>query len=91
MPAQCGPPVGKYLAKNGPGLHHLALQVDDCAQAVQAVDAAGARMIDREPRGGAHGSRIAFVHPATAGGVLVELVQPAEDAGGPQIAMEEQV
>lgn len=90
-PLSADTPVGKYLAKNGPGLHHLALQVDDCAQAVQAVDAAGARMIDREPRGGAHGSRIAFVHPATAGGVLVELVQPAEDAGGPQIAMEEQV
>lgn len=84
-------PVGKYLAKNGPGLHHLALEVDDCADAVQAADAAGARMIDSQPRGGAHGSRIAFAHPATAGGVLVELVQPAEVAGGPQIAMEEQI
>jgi methylmalonyl-CoA/ethylmalonyl-CoA epimerase len=48
-------------------------------------------MIDQKPRGGSHGSRIAFVHPATAGGVLVELVQPADDAGGPKIAMDEEV
>jgi len=83
-------PVGKFLARSGPGLHHLALAVDDCAAAVEAADAAGARMIDDRPRGGAHGSRIAFVHPATAGGVLVELVQPADD-GGPQVALEEEI
>ena len=84
-------PVGRYLERNGPGLHHLALQVRDCAQAVAAAEQAGARMIDRKPRDGAHHSRIAFVHPAAAGGVLVEFVEPAAPSDGPRIALEEEL
>jgi len=82
-------PVGRYLQKNGPGMHHLALQVDDCATAARDAAAAGARMIDREPRRGAHDTRIAFVHPAASGGVLVEFVEPPAAPEGPQVSAEE--
>jgi LAO/AO transport system kinase len=70
-------PVGKYLAKRGPGLHHVALRVRDIQAAIARVRDAGVRMIDAEPRRGAHGSLIAFVHPGDTHGVLVELKQPA--------------
>lgn len=73
-------PAAKFLARRGPGLHHLALAVEDCRAAVADARAQGARMIDEEPRGGAHGTRIAFVHPHATGGVLAELV---EGGGGP--------
>jgi methylmalonyl-CoA/ethylmalonyl-CoA epimerase len=73
-------PVAAFLRKRGPGLHHVALRVADLPAELQRLDAAGVRLIDRTPREGAHGRLIAFVHPASAGGVLVELVQ-ATDRG----------
>ena len=71
-----GSPIGNYLEKRGPGIHHVALRVSDIHAAIAQVMAAGVRMIDKEPRRGAHGSLIAFVHPADTHGVLVELKQP---------------
>ena len=68
-------PVGKFLAKRGPGLHHVAYAVPDIAQALEAARASGLELIDAEPRMGMHGSRIAFIHPRSAGGVLTELVE----------------
>jgi LAO/AO transport system kinase len=70
-------PIGKYIEKRGPGLHHVALRVSDIHAAITKVKAAGVRMIDQEPRRGAHGSLIAFIHPGDTHGVLVELKQPA--------------
>ncbi len=72
-------PVGKFLARRGPGLHHVAYRVADVAATLQALEAAGMRLIDAEPRNGIRGSRVAFVHPASTGGVLTEIVQPAEE------------
>ena len=68
-------PVGRFLAKRGPGLHHLAFRVDDVDAALAEVAAEGAELIDAEPRAGSRGTRIAFVHPRSMGGVLVELVE----------------
>ena len=69
--------VGKFLAKNGPGLHHVAYATDDIESALSAVSEAGLRLIDKEPRRGIRGSRVAFLHPKATGGVLTELVEPA--------------
>jgi len=79
--APLGPdtPVGKFLAKKGPGLHHVAYQVADIESTLAALKAAGTRLIDETPRIGIRGSRVAFAHPASTGGVLTEIVQPAED------------
>lgn len=79
--APLGPdtPVGKFLAKKGPGLHHVAYQVADIEATLSALKAAGTRLIDETPRIGIRSSRVAFVHPASTGGVLTEIVQPAED------------
>ena len=79
--APLGPdtPVGKFLARNGPGLHHVAYRVDDVEAALEAARTAGLRLIDETPRTGIRGSRVAFLHPAATGGVLTEIVQPAED------------
>lgn len=79
-PIRSDSPAAKFLARRGPGMHHLALAVENCREAVTSASARGARMIDPEPRGGAHGTRIAFMHPHTTGGVLCELV---EGGGGP--------
>ena len=68
-------PVAKFLEKNGPGIHHLAYEVHDIEAAIAKLLADGARMIDARPRCGAHGSRIAFVHPKSSNGVLTELCQ----------------
>ena len=68
-------PVGRFLAKRGPGLHHLAYRVDDIAATLAEVAAEGAELIDTEPRTGSRGTRIAFLHPKAMGGVLVELVE----------------
>lgn len=78
--APLGPdtPVGKYLAKKGPGLHHVAYQVDDIEATLASLKASGLRLIDETPRVGIRGSKVAFVHPAATGGVLTEIVQPAE-------------
>ncbi len=72
-------PVGKFLAKKGPGLHHVAYQVSDIEATLAALKDAGTRLIDEAPRVGIRNSRVAFVHPASTGGVLTEIVQPAED------------
>lgn len=74
-PAGTDSPIAGFLAKRGPGLHHLAYRVEDVAAAVAALKAAGLRLIDEQPRPGAHGTRIAFVHPSATGGVLTELVE----------------
>jgi methylmalonyl-CoA epimerase len=73
-------PVGKFLAKNGPGLHHVAYQVQDIDATLGALKQAGLALIDEQPRSGIRGSRVAFVHPRATAGVLTEIVQPA--AGG---------
>ncbi len=86
-PFRADSPAARHLEKRGPGLHHLALAVDDCALAVSETRAAGARLVDEKPRAGAHATRIAFVHPAATGGTLVEFV---EGGGGPWIRDEEQ-
>jgi len=77
--APLGPdtPVGKYLAKNGPGLHHVAYAVDDIDAALKGIAAAGIQLIDSEPRVGIRDSRVAFLHPRSTGGVLTEIVEPA--------------
>ena len=68
-------PIGKFLAKRGPGIHHICFEVDDIEAAVASLVAKGVRMIDQAPRSGAHGCRVAFIHPAETGGVLMELSQ----------------
>ncbi|MHA2004969.1 MAG: methylmalonyl-CoA epimerase [Candidatus Thorarchaeota archaeon] len=70
--------IAKFLAKRGPGIHHVAIRVDNIEQALKQHEDSGARLIDREPRAGAHNMRIAFVHPKSTGGVLVELCQKPE-------------
>jgi methylmalonyl-CoA/ethylmalonyl-CoA epimerase len=71
--------VGKFLASRGPGLHHVAYAVDDIEQALDALRKAGLRLIDERARRGIRNSWVAFVHPSATGGVLIEIVQPAED------------
>lgn len=68
-------PVAKFLEKRGPGIHHIAVRVDDIRQALLRLKESGARLIDESPRVGAGGCLVAFVHPASAGGVLLELVE----------------
>jgi methylmalonyl-CoA/ethylmalonyl-CoA epimerase len=68
-------PIAKYVATRGPGLHHITLRVDDIAAALAQLKAKGVRLIDEAPREGAHGSLVAFIHPSSAHGVLVELKQ----------------
>ena len=74
-PTSADSPVAKFLEKNGQGIHHIAYEVGDIEAAIAALLADGARMIDAAPRAGAHGSRIAFVHPRSSHGVLTELCQ----------------
>ncbi len=71
--------VGKFLAQRGSGLHHIAYRVDDVEETLSALAAAGLRLIDERPRMGIRGSQVAFVHPASTGGVLTEIVQPASE------------
>ena len=68
-------PIARYVAKRGPGLHHITLRVDDIRAALAQLAARGVRLIDQSPRPGAHGSLVAFIHPSSAHGVLVELKQ----------------
>jgi methylmalonyl-CoA/ethylmalonyl-CoA epimerase len=79
--APLGPdtPVGKFLAKKGPGLHHVAYQTEDIDSALASLKEAGMRLIDETPRTGIRNSRVAFLHPGASGSVLTEIVQPAED------------
>jgi len=72
--------VGKFLSRRGPGIHHIAYRVDDVEAAIGELAAAGLRLIDERPRRGIRNSRVAFLHPASTGGVLTEIVQPAAEA-----------
>ena len=76
-------PIAKYIDKRGPGLHHITLRVDDVAAALAALKARGVRLIDEQPRPGAEGSMIAFIHPSSTGGVLIELKQRSGGQGPP--------
>jgi methylmalonyl-CoA epimerase len=71
-------PVGKFLDRRGPGLHHVAYRVASVQDTLMACAAAGMRLIDETPRNGIRGSRVAFLHPGSTGGVLTEIVQPAD-------------
>ncbi len=68
-------PISKFLDKRGPGIHHIAVRVDDIRGALATLKRNRARLIDEEPRVGARGCLVAFVHPSSTGGVLLELVQ----------------
>jgi len=70
-------PVGRFLARSGPGLHHVAYAVDDVEAALAKLSQEGVRLIDKTSRIGLRGSRVAFLHPAACGGVLTELVETA--------------
>jgi methylmalonyl-CoA epimerase len=72
-------PIARFIEKRGPGVHHITLRVDDIRAALARLKARGVRLIDEQPRPGAEGALIAFVHPASTHGVLVELTQATED------------
>ncbi|HVA70022.1 MAG TPA: methylmalonyl-CoA epimerase [Acidimicrobiales bacterium] len=74
-PTRDDSPVAKYLATKGEGLHHVAYRVANCAEALDAVKASGARVIDQTPRPGSRGTTVAFIHPKASFGTLIELVQ----------------
>jgi len=77
-PIQSDSGVAKFLERNGPGMHHVAYRTDDIDATLKRLVAAGLRLIDQQPRVGIRESRVAFVHPKSTGGVLTEIVQPAE-------------
>jgi methylmalonyl-CoA/ethylmalonyl-CoA epimerase len=81
-PTDVQSPIGRFVASRGPGIHHLTLEVDDVQAVLDRLAAAGLPMLDREPRQGAEGRRVAFVHPRATGGVLLELVQAGRRSGG---------
>ena len=68
-------PIARYVSKRGPGIHHITFRVDDIRAALARLKSRGVRLIDEAPRPGAHGSEVAFIHPSSAHGVLVELKQ----------------
>ena len=74
-PAKDDSPIGKFIAKRGPGIHHVCFVVDDLSAALDRCRAAGIRLIDEQPRLGAEGKPIAFLHPSSTGGVLIELTE----------------
>jgi methylmalonyl-CoA/ethylmalonyl-CoA epimerase len=76
-PTSIESPIAKYLAKRGPGLHHLALRVNDLEKEIARLKQLGAEFISTEPRAGRSGTRVVFLHPKWAGGVLIELVEHA--------------
>ncbi len=78
-PALPDSPVGRFLERRGPGVHHVAYQTDDIDTALESVRESGLQLVDERPRPGIKGSRVAFVHPKSTGGVLMELVEPAKD------------
>lgn len=75
LPTGPDTPVGKFLAKRGPGVHHIAFRVDDLDAELRRLKGLGVRLIDETPRKGAEGKRIAFIHPKETGGVLIELCE----------------
>lgn len=76
-PTEKDSPVAKFLEKRGPGIHHICLKVKDIKSVLKALKAQGVQLINEEPRPGAHGCQVAFVHPKSTGGILLELSQPA--------------
>ncbi|HYR69326.1 MAG TPA: methylmalonyl-CoA epimerase [Candidatus Dormibacteraeota bacterium] len=74
-PTKADSPVGRFLAKRGEGIHHVAFHVPDLETALSSAEAHGLELIDRTPREGSHGMKIAFLHPRSMGGVLVELCE----------------
>jgi methylmalonyl-CoA/ethylmalonyl-CoA epimerase len=74
-PTRADSPVARFLERRGPGIHHICYRVGDLAAALDDFTSQEFQLIDREPRTGAHGHRVAFMHPKSAGGVLVELVE----------------
>lgn len=77
QPSAPDSPLTKFLETKGPGIHHICFEVDDIEKEIQAYLSKGAKMVDQTPRPGAHNSRVAFVHPKSANGVLIELVELA--------------
>ena len=77
-PTHADSPVEKFMAKRGEGIHHIALCVDNIDEALERFKTSGARLIDEVPRRGAHNSKIAFIHPSSTNGVLLELVEHAK-------------
>lgn len=73
-------PVGRFISKRGPGVHHLAFRTGDAERTIRVLADAGAPMLDDAPKPGAHGTQVAFVHPRWLGGVLAEIVQDPPDA-----------
>lgn len=80
-PTQADSPVGKFLEKRGPGIHHICLKVSDIKKVIQTLKTQGVTMINDEPKLGAHGRLVAFVHPKSTGGILLELSQPQSTSG----------
>lgn len=76
-PTASDSPIAKFLEKRGPGIHHICLKVTDIRAAIQKLKAKGMQLINEEPRKGAHNCLVAFVHPKSTGGILLELSQPA--------------
>jgi len=76
-------PISKFLAKRGPGIHHIALRVEDIRARLADLKSKGARLIDEEPRTGAGGCLVAFIHPSSTGGVLIELVENVGEKTSP--------
>jgi methylmalonyl-CoA epimerase len=77
-PTRPDSPIEKFMTKRGEGIHHIAVRVDNIEQALERLKTAGVRLIDEKPKRGAHNTRIAFVHPASTHGVLMELVEHNE-------------
>lgn len=82
-PTRPDSPVARFLERRGEGLHHVAYRVDDCAAALEAVRAAGYRTVDERPRPGSRGTTVAFLHPASSFGTLIELVEEGRTPPGP--------
>ena len=74
-------PISKFLAKRGPGIHHIAVRVQDIRASLAELKEKGARLIDEQPRTGAGGCLVAFIHPSSTGGVLFELVEHPQSDG----------
>lgn len=74
-PTRADSPIEKFMAKRGEGIHHIAVRVDNIEEALERLKASGAKLIDSTPRRGAHNTRIAFIHPSSTHGVLLELVE----------------
>ncbi len=81
QPTRDDSPIARFLARHGPGLHHLGFGVDSIERALDHLHASGATLIDEQPRPGGQGEQIAFVHPRSAGGVLIELVDDGHAPG----------